>query len=44
MISLEEFIGKPEGRNVPVLTQRFQKIDSNGDGKLLPGELKKEGK
>lgn len=38
-ITLEEFIGNPEGRNVPALTKRFKKIDSNGDGKLQPAEL-----
>jgi arylsulfatase A-like enzyme len=38
-ITLEEFIGNPEGRNVPALTERFKNIDSNGDGKLQPAEL-----
>ena len=38
-ITLEEFIGNPEGRNVPALTKRFKKIDSNGDGKLQLDEL-----
>ena len=38
-ITLEEFIGNPEGRNVPALTKRFKKFDSNGDGKLQPAEL-----
>ena len=38
-ITLEEFIGNPEGRNVPALTKRFEKFDSNGDGKLQPAEL-----
>ncbi len=41
-ITLEEFIGKPEGRNVAALTKRFRKLDRNGDGKLQLGELKKE--
>ena len=41
-ITLEEFIGKPEGRNVPALTKRFRKIDSNGDGMLELDELKKQ--
>jgi len=40
-ITLEEFIGNPKGRNVPALTKRFKKFDSNGDGKLQPAELKK---
>jgi arylsulfatase A-like enzyme len=40
MITLEEYIGNPKGRNVPALTKRFKKIDSNGDGKLQLDELK----
>jgi uncharacterized sulfatase len=43
-ITLEEFIGNPKGRNVPVLTKRFKQMDANGDGKLLPEELKKKTK
>ena len=38
-ITLEEFIGNPEGRNVPALTKRFKKFDSNGDGKLQLDKL-----
>ena len=41
-ITLEEFIGKPEGRNVPALTKRFRRLDRNGDGKLQLSELKRE--
>ena len=41
MITLEEYIGNPKGRNVPALTKRFRKIDSNGDGKLQLNELRK---
>ena len=40
-ITLKEFIGDPEGRNVPALTKRFKKIDTNGDDKLSLEELKK---
>ena len=40
MITLEEYIGDPKGRNVPALTKRFKTIDSNGDGKLQLDELK----
>jgi arylsulfatase A-like enzyme len=40
LITLEEFIGNPEGRNVPALTKRFKKIDSNSDGKLQLAELR----
>ena len=39
-ITLEEFIGSPKGRNVPALTKRFKNLDSNGDDKLTPDELK----
>ena len=42
VVTLEEFIGNPKGRNVPALTKRFKKIDSNGDGKLQLDELKKQ--
>ena len=44
VITLEEFIGTPEGRNVPALTKRFKVIDANSDGKLLLDELKKQRK
>jgi len=43
-ITLEEFIGNPKDRNVPSLTERFQKFDANGDGKLELNELKIETK
>jgi len=33
-ITLVEFIGNPEGRNVPALTRRFNQFDSNDDGKI----------
>ena len=39
VITLEEFIGNPEGRNVPALTRRFKKLDSNNDDNLQPAEL-----
>ena len=39
-ITLDEFIGKPDGRNVSALTKRFQQFDANGDGLLVVGELK----
>ena len=44
MITPEEFIGNPKGRDVPALTRRFKKIDANGDGKLRLDELKKQKK
>jgi len=40
VITLEEYIGNPKGRNVPALTKRFKKIDSNGDGRLQLDELR----
>ena len=39
VITLEEFIGNPKGRNVPALTKRFSNLDANGDGKLRLEEL-----
>ena len=41
-VTLAEFIGNPKWRNVPALTKRFKKIDSNGDGKLRLDELRKQ--
>lgn len=41
VITLEEFIGNPKGRNVAALTQQFHKIDSDGDAKLQRKELQK---
>jgi hypothetical protein len=43
-ITLEEFIGNPKGRDVPALTKRFNKFDSNGDGKLHLDELNEQTK
>lgn len=40
VITLEEFIGNPKGRNVPVLTNRFNQLDINNDGKIQIGEMK----
>jgi arylsulfatase A-like enzyme len=39
-ITLKEFIGNPEGRNVPALNKQFKRRDSNADGKLTLDELK----
>ena len=44
VVTLEEYIGNPKGRNVPALTRRFKQLDANGDGKLLLEELKKQTK
>jgi len=41
IVTLEEFIGNPKGRNVPGLTKRFKQFDADGDGKLQPNELRK---
>ena len=40
-VTLKEYIGKPEGRNVPVLTRRFKQLDANGDERLTLEEMKK---
>jgi arylsulfatase A-like enzyme len=40
VITLEELIGNPKGRNVQALTRRFQRLDANGDGKLSLDEMK----
>ena len=39
-ITLKEFIGNLDGRDVPALTKRFQQFDENGDGALVIDELK----
>ena len=39
-ITLDEFIGNPDERNVAALTKRFQQFDTNGDGALGIDELK----
>ncbi|MHC4743322.1 MAG: sulfatase-like hydrolase/transferase, partial [Planctomycetota bacterium] len=39
-LTLEEFIGPPKNRNVPALTKRYRRLDSNGDGRLLLDELR----
>ncbi|MDA0347192.1 MAG: sulfatase-like hydrolase/transferase [Verrucomicrobia bacterium] len=38
-VTLEEYIGAPEGRNVPVLTQRFHALDQDHDGRLSENEI-----
>ena len=40
-VTLKEFIGNPEGRNVPALTKQFNKKDANNDGRLTLEEMKK---
>ena len=40
-LSLKEYIGNPEGRNVPALKKQFGRRDGNGDGKLTLPELNK---
>ncbi|MCP4887784.1 MAG: sulfatase-like hydrolase/transferase [Planctomycetaceae bacterium] len=39
-VTLREFIGNPKGRNVPALTNRFKRLDADGDGRLKLDELK----
>jgi arylsulfatase A-like enzyme len=40
-LNLKEFIGNPEGRNVPALKKQFSRRDTNADGKLTLAELNK---
>lgn len=42
-LSLEEYIGNPANRNVPAITKRFNRFDTNQDGKLTLEELKNAG-
>jgi arylsulfatase A-like enzyme len=39
-LTLKEYIGNPEGRNVPALNKQFTRRDGNADGKLTLTELK----
>ncbi|PHR99116.1 MAG: hypothetical protein COA78_25445 [Blastopirellula sp.] len=39
-VTLKEFIGNPEVRNVPVLTKRFKQLDTNNDSRLTLDEMK----
>lgn len=39
-LTLKEYIGNPEGRNVPALKKQFSRRDGNADGKLTLAELK----
>ena len=39
LLTLEELIGNPEGRNVPALTKRFKALDRDQDGKLTVAEF-----
>ncbi|MDP7206626.1 MAG: hypothetical protein QGH11_13705, partial [Pirellulaceae bacterium] len=39
-ITLKEYIGNPEGRNVPALTKQFNKRDVNDDGRVTLEEMK----
>jgi uncharacterized sulfatase len=38
-VTLEEYIGAPKGRNVPVLTKRFHALDQDHDGRLSEHEI-----
>lgn len=38
-VTLEEYIGNPDGRNVPALTRRFGQLDANNDERLTRDEL-----
>ena len=39
-LTLQEFIGNPKGRNVPVLTKRFNDWDRNKDSRVTLKEMK----
>ena len=38
-MTLEKYVGRLEGRNLRVLTRRFEALDSDGDGRLTLFEL-----
>jgi arylsulfatase A-like enzyme len=40
-VTIEEFIGNPENRNVPALTRMFNQRDANHDGRLTLKEMSK---
>jgi hypothetical protein len=40
-VTIEEFIGNPENRNVPALTRMFNQRDTNHDGRLTLKEMSK---
>jgi arylsulfatase A len=40
LLTLKEYIGNPEGRNLPALKKQFGRRDGNADGKLTLAELK----
>ena len=39
LLTLEELLGDPTGRNVPSLTRQFKARDRNGDGRLSEDEV-----
>ena len=39
-MTLKEYIGNPEGRNLPALTKQFNKRDANKDGRVTLAEMK----
>jgi len=39
-MTLKEYIGNPEGRNLPALTKQFNKRDANKDGRVTLEEMK----
>ena len=39
LLTLEELIGNPDGRNVPALTKRFHSLDANKDARLTIEEF-----
>jgi hypothetical protein len=39
-MTLEEYIGNPDGRNVPALTKQFNQRDRNKDKRVTLEEMK----
>ena len=39
VMTLEEYIGNPKGRNVPALQRNFKRFDKNGDGQVTLIEM-----
>ncbi|MFT5031759.1 MAG: arylsulfatase A-like enzyme [Candidatus Binatia bacterium] len=39
VMTLEEYIGNPKGRNVPALQRNFKSFDKNGDGQVTLAEM-----
>jgi uncharacterized sulfatase len=42
LVTLKEYIGNPDNRNVPALTKRFEHLDANKDERLTPEEMRRQ--